>query len=43
MKNDTQVFVTNSFEAARVYCDVFGAQRPVRFSRRTAWLMSTAS
>ncbi len=26
MKNDTQVFVTNGFEAARVYCDAFGAE-----------------
>ena len=26
MKNYTQVYVNNSLEAARVYCDAFGAQ-----------------
>ena len=43
MKNYTQVYVKNSFEAAETYCKAFGAEISRKFITRIILLMSTVS
>lgn len=40
MKNYTQVYVKNSFEAAETYCKAFGAEITREFKMRTIQLMN---
>jgi hypothetical protein len=43
MKNYTQVYVKNSFEAAETYCKAFGAEITREFKTKITSLMSTVS
>lgn len=43
MKNYTQVYVKNSFEAAEVYCKAFGAEITRELKMRITCLMTTAN